>query len=219
MKDPSEILVLENCFIKIFEENDYDINSTDNWYSYSRVFLNTDEYRPTSQIGIQVYDDDKLLSDCIIGAAGGGTGIHLNSTLISYGGIVVCCSNTLFKLSLTDLNLEWKTKADYATCFGVHYLAEDYIVHGELEISRIDKEGNIVWSKSGQDIWTTAESIDNFEVYDDYILATDWEHNRYKFDFDGNLLEVDKVEPTKVEEKKGIEEKSNKPKRWWEIWK
>ena len=32
-------------------------------------------------------------------------------------------------------------------------------------------------------------------------------------------LEVDKVEPTKVKEKKGIEEKSNKPKRWWEIWK
>ena len=219
MKEPSEILVLENCQIKIFEENDYDINSSDNWFSYSLVFLNADEYKPTSQIGIQVYDNDKLLSDCIIGAEGGGTGIHPNSTLISYGGIVVCCSNTIFKLSLTDLNLEWKTKADDATCFGVHYLDEDYIVHGELEISRIDKEGNIVWHKSGRDIWTTAEGIDDFAVYDDYILATDWGYNRYKFDFYGNLLEDYKVEPTKLEEKNGNKEKAIKSKQWWEIWK
>lgn len=219
MKEPSEVLVLENCLIKVFEENDYDINSSDNWYSYSRVFLNTNEYRPSSQIGIQVYDDDKLLSDCIIGAEGGGMRINPNSTLISYGGIVVCCSNTVFKLSLTDLNLEWKTKADDATCFGVHYLDEDYIVHGELEISRIDKEGKIVWNKSGKDIWRTEEAIDDFAVYDDYILATDMTYNRYKLDFEGNILENYTVEPTKNQQKISIEEKPSKPKKWWQVWK
>ena len=219
MKEPSEILVLENYQIKIFEENDYQINSSENWFNYSRVFFNVNESKPTSKVGIQVYNGGKLISDCIVGAEGCGTGIHSNSTLISYGGIVVCCSNTIFKLSLNDLNLEWKTRADKATCFGVYYLADDYIVHGELEISRINKNGNIVWKKSGRDIWTTPEAIDDFAVYDDYILVTDWEYNRYKFDFDGNLLDDYKVKPSKLEEKIKIEDNSIKLKKWWKIWK
>jgi hypothetical protein len=92
-------------------------------------------------------------------------------------------------LTIPDLNLEWKTVADVATCFGIYYLDKDYVVHGELEITRLDKDGKIIWQKGGRDIWLTLEGIDDFVVYDNYILATDWDYNRYKFDFDGNLLE------------------------------
>jgi len=212
-------LFLENYQIKIFEENNYDLKSPDNWYRYSRVYLNTDQYKPSSQIGIQVYDDEKLLSDCIIGAEGGATGLNDYSTLISNGGIVVCCSDTVFKLSLMDLNLEWKTKADIATVFGVHILDEDYIVHGELEISRINKDGDIVWSRGGRDIWTTADGIEGFAIYDDYILATDWQYNRYKFDFDGNVLEDYKLKPRKHQAHIETENKTMTNKKWWEIWK
>jgi hypothetical protein len=71
------------------------------------------------------------------------------------------------------------------------------VVHGELEITRLDKDGKIVCQKGGRDIWTTAEGIEDFAVYGSYILATDWDYNRYKFDFDGNLIEEYKVEPHK----------------------
>jgi hypothetical protein len=134
--------------------------------------------------------------------------------MISYGGLVICCSNTVFKLTIPDLNLEWKTVADSATCFGIHFLDKDYIVHGELDITRLDKDGKIVWQNGGRDIWITAEGIDDFAVYDDYILATDWGYNRYKFDFDGKLLEEYKVEPRK---EKQTEEKLE-TKKWWKLW-
>tara|TARA_B100001146_G_scaffold224965_1_gene245329 strand:+ start:63709 stop:64308 length:600 start_codon:yes stop_codon:yes gene_type:complete len=196
LKKPSEILLLEKYKVKLYEENDYQISSLDNWYTYSNIFLSTNEFRPTSLIGLKVYDnDDKLISDCLIGAKAGATGINLDSTLISYGRILVCCSNAIFKLSLPGLNLEWYRIADPATCFGIYNLNEDYLVHGELELTRLDKDGKIVWKQSGRDIWTTPEAHDYFAIYEDYILATDWEYNRYKFDYDGQLLEEYKVFP------------------------
>lgn len=74
--------------------------------------------------------------------------------------------------------------------------------------------GLVIWQKGGRDIWTTAEGIDDFVVYDNYILATDWDYHRYKFDFDGNILDEYKVEPRKVEQI----DKSEKPRKWWKFW-
>lgn len=199
MKEPIEVLVLERQVIKFFDEADYRFDSMDNIKTYNKIFVSGNKAVLTSQIGIEVFEDDILKSSCLIGSEGGGTGINGNTTLISYGGIVICCSNTVFKLTIPDLDLEWKTIADLMTCWGIHYLDKDYVVHGELEISRLDKDGKIVWQKGGRDIWTTAEGIDDFAVYDDYILATDWDYNRYKFDFNGKLLEEFNVEPQKEE--------------------
>lgn len=214
MKEPIEVLVLENQVIKFFDESDYRFDSMDNIKTYDKTFVSGDKSALTSQIGIEIFEDDKLKSSCIIGSEGGGTGITGNTTLISYGGLVVCCSNTVFKLTIPDLDLEWKTISDSATCFGIHYLDKDYVVHGELEITRLDKDGKIVWKQRGRDIWTTAEAFDDFAVYDYHILATDWEYNRYKFDFDGQLLEEYKVEPRKEE----MTVEKDKTKKWWKFW-
>lgn len=214
MKEPIEVLVLERQVIKFYDEADYKLDSTDNIKTYSKTFISGDKNILTSQIGIELFEDDNLKSSCLIGSEGGGTGITGNTTMISYGGLVICCSNTVFKLTIPDLNLEWKTVADSATCFGIHFLDKDYIVHGELDITRLDKDGKIVWQNGGRDIWITAEGIDDFAVYDNYILATDWDYNRYKFDFDGKLLEEYKVEPRK---EKQTEEKLE-TKKWWKLW-
>ncbi|GGH27344.1 hypothetical protein FAZ19_18900 [Sphingobacterium alkalisoli] len=214
MKEPIEVLVLERQIIKFFDEADYRFDTLDNIKTYEKFFISGDRNMLTSQIGIEIFEDDILKSSCLIGSEGGGTGINGNTTLISYGGIVICCSNTVFKLTIPNLDLEWKTIADTMTCFGIHYLDEDYVVHGELEISRLDKDGKIIWQQGGRDIWTTAEAFDDFAVYDNYILATDWEYNRYKYDFDGNLLEEYKVEQNKVVQT----EENIKIKKWWKFW-
>ena len=213
MKEPIEVLVLDRQIIKFFDEADYRFDPKDK-KTYDKTFISGDKNRLTSQIGIEVFEDDKLRSSCLIGSEGGGTGITGNTTLISYGDLVICCSNTVFRLTIPDLNLIWKTISDSATCFGIHYLDEDYVVHGEIEITRLDKDGTIVWQQSGRDIWTTAEARDDFAVYDDYILATDWDYNRYKFDFDGKLIDEYNADPQKEEQ---IEEKIE-IKKWWKFW-
>jgi hypothetical protein len=214
MKKPIEIFVLEKQVIKFYNETDHGFDSADNINTYDKTFVSGDKNALTCQIGIEVFEGDEIKSSCLIGSEGGGTGIIGNTTLISYGGLVICCANTVFKLTIPDLNLEWKTISDSATCFGIHYLDEDYIVHGELEITRLDKDGKIVWQKSGRDIWTTAEGVNDFEVYDNHILATDWDYNRYTFDFDGNLINEYKVEP----QKKELTADKNETKKWWRFW-
>ena len=214
MKEPIGVLVLEKNVIKFYDESNYSLDSSDNLFIYNNIYLNGDKNILTSIVGIKLFEENDLVSSCLIGAEGGGTGINPNSTLISYGGLVICCANTIFKLAIPDLRLEWKTKADMATCFEIYYLDKDYLVHGEMEITRLDKNGQIVWQQGGRDIWTTAEGIDDFAVYDNYILATDWDYNRYKFDFDGKLLEDYKIESKNV---LSVREK-RQTKRWWNFW-
>ena len=100
---------------------------------------------------------------------------------------MLCC--TLFCLSIPTLELLWRCQGDEATCFEVFSYKDSYIVHGEVQISRIDRDGNIKWQRSGADIFTTPEGLDTFIINHDYILATDWEYRRYKFNFDGELLD------------------------------
>jgi hypothetical protein len=87
------------------------------------------------------------------------------------------------------LDLLWQTKGDPATCFQIFKYKDDYIVHGELEITRVGNDGKIVWQRGGADIFVTLNSSEkDFLVTEDYMLATDWENRTYKFDFDGNEI-------------------------------
>ncbi|WPU94643.1 hypothetical protein SNE25_03795 [Mucilaginibacter sabulilitoris] len=166
----------------------YDEGSVDN-HVYDAVYGKDSEYRFTAVYEISVFLTNDLLKRVLIRAKGGGTAIHKTSLVIEEDLIVICCSDTVFCLSLPELTLLWNTKADLATCFEVFKYQSDYIVHGELEISRLSRNGEIIWQQSGADIFVSTKSNeDNFAITDNYILATDWDNRKYKFDFDGNII-------------------------------
>jgi outer membrane protein assembly factor BamB len=181
---------LENAThtIELLIDEDYSKDSTDNFNEYAKVYFEESEFVFPTQIGVKTFENETPIASAIIGSIGGGTGVHENSQIIENDKIVVCCSDSLFCLTLPSLELLWKTEADQACCFEVFKYKEDYIVHGEMEISRINANGKIVWKQSGSDIFTTFEGKDVFTITDSFILATDWEHKKYKFDFDGNLI-------------------------------
>ena len=194
MKEPKEVLVINGQIIKIYDETDYDFNSSGNTKTYDKTFLNGDSNILTSKIGVELFEGDKFKSSCLIASAGGGTGVFKNSVIVQNDNLLLCCANSIFCITIPKLDLKWKTVSDSATCFSIHNLNEHYIVHGELQITRLDENGNIIWQKSGRDIWVTAEGINDFVICDNFILATDWDYFRYKFDFNGNLIEEFKVE-------------------------
>lgn len=174
--------------IEIQKDEMYTIDSSDNLFDYSNIYFTSSDFILPSKVGIKVFENEKLISSAIIGSIGGGTGIHDKSQIIENDKLIMCCSDSVFCLSIPDLNLIWKTQADQATCFEIFKHQDSYIVHGELEISRLDLDGNILWQKSGADIFATEKGIDDFEITATYIRATDWENCVYKFDFDGNLI-------------------------------
>ncbi len=174
--------------IDIYTDQTFTEGSADNVNQYDFVYLDKSGYIFPSVFGIKVFQDDTLIKSAVIGSIGGGTGIHDTSTIIENDRLLICCSDTIFCLSIPDLTLLWRTQADQATCFEIYKYQDSYIIHGELEISRLDKYGKILWQQSGADIFTTLDGKDNFVITDNYILVTDWENRKYKFDFNGQSI-------------------------------
>ena len=156
--------------------------------AYELVYLDQSEYRCNTIAGIKIRQNDCVIRTAVIGTSGGGTGIHETSLVIENDRLVVCCSESIFCLSIPDLKLLWKTKADMIACFEIFAYKDSYIVHGEMEISRLDKDGNILWQQGGGDIFTTLDGKDIFALTDKYIIARDWSDNEYMFDYDGNVI-------------------------------
>ncbi len=178
----------ERYRIEIQKDETFTPGSADNHFQYKNVYLDSDFIFPVT-IGIKVYENNALQASAIIGSPGGGTGVHATSHIIEDDRLVLCCSASVFCLSLPDLKLLWKTRSDKSTCFEIFQYKKSYIVHGEMEITRLDHDGNVLWQRSGADIFTTEKGTDDFEITDMYIRATDWENRTYKFNFNGEVIE------------------------------
>lgn len=155
---------------------------------FDAAYTTAPQFRGT-QYTIAIFLANNLLKRVLIQSSGGSTAIHKTSFVIEPYRLVICCSDTVFCLSIPDLQLLWKTKADDATCFQVFKHQSDYIVHGEMAISMLSHDGELVWEQSGADIFVTMHSsAEDFVITDNYILVTDFENRKYKFDFNGNSI-------------------------------
>lgn len=177
-----------------FKHEDYTITVTDatalgldKASTFDAVYIE-DEGNYTSLQAIYVFCNGLLINSVLLGSTGGSTGVYEHTALIIDAHLVTCCCDTVFCFSLAGLQLLWKTKADLATCFAVYPYRQDYIVHGELEISRLNQRGNMVWQNSGADIFVTPSGDSHLILLEDTIIATDWAFSQYVFDYDGQML-------------------------------
>jgi hypothetical protein len=180
--------------IDIIDDSNYTLNSADNVAFYDIEYFdgmtNTDRVYPTSKHGIRVSNDEGELASAIICEIGGATTIHDNSVVITNDSILICCSDKIYSLSIPDLKLNWKKRFDAATCFAIHPFNGDFVIHGELQITRIDKDGNEKWKFIARDIWVTPEGNDALELKDNKIKLKDWEGYEYELNPDGKELSM-----------------------------
>ena len=175
--------------IEVLDEPTYKYDSADNNFNYNKHYFSGDgEKYQISKHGIKILRDDLIIDSCIVIASAGATGVHQNSSLLDGDQLVVCCCDTVFCLTLPDLNLKWKTRADEATCFQIFKHQNDYIVHGELQITKLNKDGQIKWEFSGADIFVSTDNESAFQIESDGILLTDFAKTKYKIDFGGKLI-------------------------------
>jgi len=171
--------------IDVYHDGAFQHTSVDNSHHYDHIYFDSSNYGVRTRFGIKVYENKNLITSAIVGAIGGGTINHDRATIFENDRFLICCSDTVFCLSIPDLSLLWHTKSDQATCFEIFKHQDSYIVHGELNITRLDRDGRIIWQRSGADIFTTLDGRDTFKLTDNFIIATDWENRVYKFDYDG----------------------------------
>lgn len=57
-----------------------------------------------------------------------------------------------------------------------------YIINGEIDIIKVDKSGNKIWSFSGRDIWVTLNGEDALQINGNKLILTDFNGDIYKVD-------------------------------------
>lgn len=176
--------------IKIFKDETYVPGSHDNANTYAQEFLvSNGEYYAPAKHGIRVFKKQEEISSCILVGEGSATGIHTNSAVLHNSRLAICCCDSIFCLGLPALNLIWRVQADWATCFQIFMIEDDYLVHGECDITRLTQAGEVKWKFSGADIFVSIEGERAFELLEDQIVLRDFTNAKYVIDFDGNLLE------------------------------
>lgn len=202
--------------VEVFDDTAF-TQPVDNSTSYDIVIQAEKDkpYSPNSQHAIKVYKDGRVIKTAIILASGGGTGVHEDTALFDQGNLIIRCCNKLFSLTLPDLNTNWVTEPDWATCFSVHKYQNTYITHGETSIARIDRTGKELWSYGGADIFVCLDEGNPFEMHDDFIELTDFNGSKYKIDYNGETINYEPSGYSK-QEPVTVYLKSQKP--WWKFW-
>jgi hypothetical protein len=171
--------------IETYQDFTFTQGSADNLHKYDYEYFDQSNFRFSTVFGIKVYENNFLLKSAVIGSKGGGTTIHKNAKIYEEEKILICCSDSIFCLSIPALTLLWRTNPDDFTCFEIFKYQDDYIVHGETQISRISKNGEILWQQSGADIFVALSGTDDFTLTEEFIIVKDFENRIYKFGYDG----------------------------------
>ncbi len=192
------------------------IQSTDSNTIYEKL-IQADEdkmYEPTSKHAIKIFKNSILFSSAIVLASGGATGIYSDSFLIDDDNIIIRCCNKIFSLTIPDLKVNWIANVDMATCFSIHRYQESFISHGELTISRISRDGKILWSYGGADIFVCLYEGNPFQMHDTFIALTDFNGSTYEIDYDGETISCNQFGNV-IQEHPVILKNAKKP--WWKF--
>ncbi|BCX48689.1 conserved hypothetical protein [Haloferula helveola] len=116
----------------------------------------------------------------VIGDSGGASGVHEHSLLLLESRVYIAVGAHIVCLTLGNQEPDWTLEIDDATCFGLYYAPEHdaLISHGELDIARFSRSGEVLWSEGGADIFS-----EGVLLHDDCIEAVDFNHRSYFFDY------------------------------------
>jgi hypothetical protein len=102
------------------------------------------------------------------------TKLHDKSFLIENDILIICVCNQVYALQLNTLDLSWKLEANWATCFSIHKLKDGFVTHGELQITKFNLKGEILWQFAAEDIFVTFDNEKSFIIEEDIIIVQNW---------------------------------------------
>ena len=174
--------------IEVFDYPDFKLTANFQSTEYRNLYFgNNERIKPASIHGIKVFIGKKEISSALVLGSRGTTGVYPNSSLLDHDQLVLCCCNIIFCFALPLLTLKWQIEADEICCFKILQLPNAYLVHGEMQISRLSRTGVIEWEFSGNDIFVSPDSAVECMISGDRILLTDFSGEKYTLDLDGNI--------------------------------
>ncbi len=141
------------------------------------------------QVAVYLYKAEEEIKSIVLTAGGSVSSLWEKSALLDGDRLLVACGNEVFCILLPTLELLWYTQVDMATCFEIVPYQHDYITHGEVEISRLNKQGEILWQFSGKDIFVSpTERTPSFTLIPKGIELIDFNYESYLIDYQGKII-------------------------------
>ena len=141
------------------------------------------------QLSVYLYQAEEEIKNVVLTGGGSVSSLWEKSALLDGDRLLIACGNEVFCILLPTLELLWHTQVDMATCFEIAPYQEDYITHGEVEISRLNKQGEILWQFSGKDIFVSPiERTPAFKTTPQGIDLVDFNYEEYHIDYEGKII-------------------------------
>lgn len=196
----------KNFEIEVFDDPNYTLKSVENLRPYGKVYFNKkqheDQSYPSSKYAIIIKQNKIEISSILIHEIGWTTKLSNNSLIIEDDKIWISIANKIYCFKIPSLELAWCKEFDNFTNFSIFKLEKDILIHGELEIFRIAKDGKIKWHFGGRDIWINTDGKTELTIESNIIRLFDFESNEYVLDFNGNQIEDNPRITTPVTKKK-----------------
>lgn len=162
---------------------------------YPKISLNPDYEYKSAQILINVKARNNDLRSVLITEIDGEMVLEIKnkeregqSVKLEKDELIISCGSDFISVNLNRLELNWKIKPDIIHLFEFYDFENGYLLRGEVAIYKIDKSGNIEWSFGGKDIWVNIDGEPEVQIFEDYILLTDFNGEKYKINFEGKVL-------------------------------
>ena len=109
-------------------------------------------------------------------------------TVLNNEKLIIAKFNTIYEINLLRSEARYKQFTDLAGAIGLYKLDDGYIIHGEMEILKLDFELNIIWQFCGADIFVSPQGEKSFKLLEDKVELVDFENNRYTINLNGELI-------------------------------
>lgn len=171
--------------LRLIDEKLYTPGSSDNHRMYSREYhLGDPQYKPSVCYGVTCEPGN---ADCVIIVQGGATAVNSGSVIMGEEACWIAIGECVVSLALPSLEKKWHQRPGHEfTCFELFFSPDKkgILVHGELQISKITFDGDLVWSASGKDIFTG-----DFLVKQNHIIVSDFNDEIYHINIeDGDIV-------------------------------
>jgi|GEM_PF-3141265 hypothetical protein len=132
---------------------------------------------------VLAYENDGICWHTVVEIVEGWSGpVHAHSGVCIESLLAFIAGPFAVGVDMRSGNVQWQQKGDeFGSCFALYddKERECLIVHGEIEITRLNMKGDVIWRTSGYDIFTGPFVLDG-----DVIYATDFYENTYRINMD-----------------------------------
>lgn len=112
-----------------------------------------------------------------------------NCAILEERRLIVLQNYDIYVIDLEEMRITGKYYVEDMACnFGIYRIADGYIIHGEIEIKKLNLQFERIWSFGGRDIFVNPNGKKEFEIAENTIRLYDFENNYYEIDFDGKEL-------------------------------